>query len=70
MSIVANRTRLEASTRELLNRWKETKEYWTDAKSVEFERKYIEEIIVGVNTAVSAIEEMEKLMLKIRSDCE
>lgn len=70
MSLVANRTRLESSTRELLARWRETKEYWSDAKSAEFEKKYLEEIQVGVNTAVSAVEELEKLMSKITHDCE
>ena len=70
MSIVANRTRLESSSKELLHRWQQTREYWKDAKAIEFERKYIQELVSGVNTAVGAIEELEKILAKIRSDCE
>ena len=70
MSIVANRTRLEASTQQLLVQWRQTKEYWRDAKAVEFERKYIEELLSGLSVAVAAIDELEKVASKVRIDCE
>jgi hypothetical protein len=70
MSIVANRTRLESSTQQLLAQWRQTKEYWQDAKASEFERKYLDELISGVNVAVAAMEELEKLASKVRTDCE
>lgn len=70
MSIVANRTRLESSTQQLMNQWRQTKEYWQDAKAAEFERRYLDELLNGVNVAVGAIEELEKVVSKIRTDCE
>ena len=70
MSIVANRTRLESSTQQLMNQWRQTKEYWQDAKAAEFERRYLDELLSGVNIAVGAIEELEKVVSKIRTDCE
>lgn len=70
MSIVANRTRLESATQQLMIQWRNTKEYWQDAKASEFEQKYLDELLSGVSVAVAAMEELEKLATKVRSDCE
>ena len=43
---------------------------WTDVKSLEFERKYLEELETGVNMAVTIVEQLETLLTKIRKDCE
>ncbi len=66
----ANRARLTASTKDLLAKWRDTKEYWKDAKSLEFEKKYIEDLLIGVDSAVTVIDELDKLVEKIRKDCE
>ena len=65
-----NASKLAAITRELSNQWHQTKEYWRDAKSQEFERQYIHELLAGVDKAVAVIEELDKLATKIRNDCE
>lgn len=70
MSMNANRTRLAAVTTELSVKWAETKEHWQDGKSAEFEAKYMDELTSSVDAAVAAIEELDKLVAKIRSDCE
>ena len=70
MSIGANSNRLSAVTKELLNRWRETGEHWRDAKSVEFENRYLQELFAGVDTTNSVIEQLDKVLKKIRSDCE
>lgn len=70
MSIVANRTRLESSTQQLLAQWRQTKEYWQDAKALEFEHKYLDELLSGLSVAVAAIDELEKVAAKVRTDCE
>ena len=44
--------------------------YWKDAKSQEFERRYMEELLASVDRAVTVIEQLDKLITKIRSDCE
>jgi hypothetical protein len=66
----ANATRLSAITKELQNHWLETKEYWQDSRSQEFERKYLEELMASVDKAVTVIEQLDKLIDKIRKDCE
>ena len=70
MNIGANKTRLAAITKEITARWQETKNFWSDAKCDEFERKYIEELISGVDKAMTVMERLEKLSTKIKSDCE
>ena len=51
-------------------KWRETREYWDDAKSAEFERKYMDELQASVDTAVIVIEKLDKLLAKIKKDCE
>ena len=65
-----NGLKLAAITKELSHQWQQTKEYWGDAKSQEFERKYIEELLSNVDRAVGVIDELDKLVGKIRNDCE
>jgi hypothetical protein len=62
--------RIAALTRELSLQWQRTREDWTDAKSQEFERKFLQELTANVDKTVAVIEELDKLMNKIRSDCE
>jgi hypothetical protein len=70
MSINANGSRLETITRELFLQWQTTKDYWKDAKSQEFERQYLEELMTSVGAAVTVIGKVDKLVTKIKSDCE
>lgn len=70
MSMGAGKVRLIALTKELLLKWEQTKEHWQDAKSLEFERKYLGELQVSVDKAVDVIEQLDKLSTKVRSDCE
>ena len=70
MNLRSNATRLTMLTRELTNNWLETKEYWRDTKSVEFERKYLQELTATVERTVAIIEQLDKVLGKIRSDCE
>jgi hypothetical protein len=66
----ATGARLAMLTQQLSQQWQETKDYWRDAKRQEFERKYMEELTAGVDTAVTVIEQLDKLLAKIRKDCE
>ena len=50
--------------------WEQTKSYWNDAKSREFEERFLQELIPAVNQAISNIESLERTLQKIRSDCE
>jgi len=65
-----NGSKLMALTRQLSVQWQHTKESWRDAKSQEFEHKYLDELFAGVDRAVSVMEQLDKLVTKIRNDCE
>jgi hypothetical protein len=62
--------RLEALTKELRVHWQHTKDYWADDKSREFEHQYLEELFASVDRAVLVIDQLDKLILKIKKDCE
>ena len=66
----ANGTRLAGATRELWLKWQETKNYWRDTKSQEFEAQYLSELVSSVDKSVAVIEQLDKLLTKIRKDCE
>jgi hypothetical protein len=57
-------------TRDITLRWGETKNFWRDAKSEEFERRYLVELNASVNRAVLIVEKLDELLKKVRSDCE
>ena len=65
-----NGSKLMALTRQLSAQWLQTKEYWQDSKTVEFERKYMDELLAGVDKAVTVMDQVDKLVAKIRNDCE
>ena len=70
MSLRANGNQLATLTKELQMKWQETRNYWQDAKSEEFQRKYLDELQANVDTTIAVIEQLDKLITKIRSDCE
>jgi thymidylate synthase len=65
-----NATRLTALSKELWVQWLQTKQYWSDAKSLEFEQKYLQELMTTVDKTATVIEQLDKLMQKIKKDCE
>jgi hypothetical protein len=66
----ASGSRVAALTKELWLQWQRTREDWADAKSQEFEHKYLQELNAAVDKTVTVAEELDKLMNKIRNDCE
>lgn len=62
--------RLMSLTKELQVEWLNTKQYWNDAKSLEFEKRYLSELVAAVNHALTNIDTLERLLAKIRTDCE
>ncbi len=66
----ASGARLSALTRELARRWQETREHWTDARSAEFERRYLRELFATAERSLGSLEELERLVARIRKDCE
>jgi len=70
MSLSGNKGRLIGLTRDITLQWAETKNYWRDAKSEEFERQFMAELFAHVNRASQVLEQLEELLKKVRSDCE
>ena len=66
----ASGSRLAGITKELRSQWLDTKSYWKDAKSQEFEHRYMEELLASVDRTVTVIDQLDKLVTKIRQDCE
>jgi hypothetical protein len=62
--------KLGAVTKVLSTQWQDTKHYWKDSKCEEFERQYLDELFTSVDKAIGIMEQVEKLVAKIRSDCE
>ena len=70
MNLSGNKGRLVGLTRDLTNRWSETKNHWRDAKSEEFERRYLAELSASVGRTVLIVEKLDELLKKVRSECE
>jgi hypothetical protein len=70
MSLSANRSQLAAITKALAMNWQQTEEYWRDAKSQEFKREYLDELFDSVDSTVAVMDQLDKLLNKIRTDCE
>jgi hypothetical protein len=70
MNLSGNKGRLVGLTREFSLQWSETQTHWHDAKSEEFDRKFMVELSAHVNRAVVVLEQLEELLKKVRSDCE
>ena len=70
MNLSGNKGRLVGLTRELSLQWEETKNFWRDAKSEEFERKFMTELSEQVGRTVMVLEQLEELLKSMRKDCE
>jgi hypothetical protein len=70
MSLSGSKNRLVAITNELSNRWDETKNYWRDAKSQEFEQRYMSELFANVDKTVTVMDKLNELLIKVKNDCE
>jgi hypothetical protein len=66
----ANASRLSGITKELWVNWQETKSQWRDLKSQQFEQDYLLELLNTVDKSVAVIEQLDKVIQKIRKDCE
>jgi hypothetical protein len=66
----AAQNKLLALTKELLANWEQTKDYWNDAKTQEFEKRYLQELTSALNQTVSNIDALERVIQKARADCE
>jgi hypothetical protein len=62
--------RISALSKELRLRWQETRETWVDSRSREFDAKYMQELFAQCDRTVEVIGQLDKLVARIRKDCE
>jgi hypothetical protein len=70
MNLSGSKKRLVALTKELSNRWEDTKNHWRDAKSQEFEQRYMAELFANVERTVTVMDKLNEVLIKVRKDCE
>jgi hypothetical protein len=70
MNLSGNKAQLTGATKELLLRWEETKSYWRDTKSREFEEHYLNELRAQVDKAITMIDKLEEVLQKVHKDCD
>lgn len=70
MSTRVSSANLEEAVKKLSAEWQQTRGYWMDAKSLEFERDYLGDLPNLVAQARTAVEEIDVLLRKVRSACE
>jgi hypothetical protein len=70
MSTKGSAANLVQAAKDLLLDWEQTKSCWRDVKSQEFEREYLGEIPNFVTRTIAAMQEVDELLKKVRSDCE
>jgi hypothetical protein len=70
MTISANGRALAIATKDLFLRWEEAKQFWQDAKAADFEQEYLTHLQTAVDRATPVFEELDKLVTRVRSECE
>ena len=65
-----SRARLASLTKGFTIDWERTKESWRDAKGQEFEATYIVPLQAAVESSLTVIEELDKVLRKVKKDCE
>ena len=66
----ATKNRLLGLTKELAADWAATKDSWRDAKALEFEKRFLDDLMAGVSAAVTNIDALERVLNQVRDDCE
>lgn len=69
MSMAPSKSRLAGTTKELWRQWETCKNSWRDAKAQQFEKDYLEPVVDSVDLALTTIEQLDKIINKVRNDC-
>lgn len=70
MSLAVSRNKLLASLKELHQRWDRIHMEWDDAASRDFTVEFLDQLDGKVRGTVSAMEKMNELVQKARSECQ
>jgi hypothetical protein len=69
MNLRESAAKISGGAKELMGAWDETRNFWRDAKALEFAETYLAPIPHHAARAATVIEEIEVLLRKVRSDC-
>lgn len=69
MSLSGSKGLLTMATRQLQQRWEDTRLSWRDRKAEEFDEVYLAELMTTVNSTLRVIEELDQLLDKVHADC-
>jgi hypothetical protein len=70
MNLSGHKAQISGSTKELMLRWQETKNYWRDGKAREFQDHYLAELQARVDKATTIIDKLEEVLKKVHDDCD
>ncbi len=70
MSTQSSAAQLESAWRDLAAAWERTRGDWRDAKSLEFESRFLDRLPGLMAGAKQAIEDIDILLRKMHHDCE
>jgi hypothetical protein len=61
---------LTGATRQLRDRWEQTRRDWRDRKATEFQEDYMDPLARDVQATLRVIDELDILLQQIHADCE
>jgi hypothetical protein len=61
---------LAQALKEIRLEWEHTRNDWRDAKAEEFGQRYLDQLPNQVGRTIRAIQELELILKKVRSECE
>ena len=70
MGVYEGRGTLGKAMKQLENRWLDAKMTWVDARSHEFEQRFLVPLEAELRNAVAAMDHMATLLSKIHQECE
>jgi hypothetical protein len=70
MNVSANGKLVVALTKQISVAWAETRSHWRDAKSDEFEKRFLSDLVSSVDRAAPVFDQLDRVLSRVRSECE
>jgi len=70
MSAKTGGSKINKMTKEITAKWGDVRTRWKDVKGDEFDKNYMEGLADRVSATATVIEEIDRVLTKIRKDCE
>ena len=70
MNVGANGKAILATSRQLMRDWNETKETWRDDQAAHLEETYLANLWTTIDRTAPLFEQLDRVLTKIKADCE